>query len=118
MGSPSVEHIRQLTQRMRHSDEAYWPRVRAALTDKGVEVERSWLADAWPEDYGFELGYVVTGSGDVYRFGFNWRRGVNEGVFSEWVQLSNDLELESDDEWAIASEAIRSARQLLQESGG
>lgn len=116
--SQSRNEVRELTHLLRQSDDDYWRSLRAVLAQKGIDVERSWLADVWPEDYRFELGYVVASDGEVYRFGFDWTQGRDKGVLREWVRLQNEEELIADNEWAIAEEGISAARELAEESQG
>lgn len=111
----SREAVNQLTQLLRQSEESFWQRIRGCLAQKGIDVSRSWLADSWPEDNRFDLGYLVTPTG-IYRFGFDWTQGEDEGVITEWVQLRSDEELKTDTEWVIAKESITAARELLEES--
>jgi hypothetical protein len=101
---------------MRTSREPMWVRVRALLTEKGLNPATSLVAESFPDDRSLEFGIVVTGDGRVFQFDYDYLgKSIGEGTFTDWEDLTDAYERSPHSD--IVSAAIRMAREQTDESG-
>jgi hypothetical protein len=82
--------IEQLTALLRSAEDPFWNRIRYLLHERGFSVVTGLLADCFPDDEQFEFGLMVGADGRVFQFGLAYlHRQVEEGIFSEWVELTD-----------------------------
>jgi len=87
--STQRDYALRCTELLRTSPEPMWARIRELLEERGVSPHTSVLATSFPDDNSFEFGVLVTSNRRVYQFGLDYLHGsVEEGVFTEWVDLS------------------------------
>jgi hypothetical protein len=85
----SRDYIRNLTELLHTDEDPLWARLRCLLKEKGLDPQTVLLADCFPDDTNFEFGLVVTADRRASQCGFDYlRRPIEEGIFSEWVDLT------------------------------
>ena len=87
--STKREYVLRCTELLRDSPDPMWRRSRELLEERGVSPATSFLATSFPDDTDFEFGVIVTSDRRVYQFGLDYlHKPVEQGVFTEWVDLT------------------------------
>ena len=83
------EGIEEQTRALRSSRGGWWPKVRELLRERGVEPDRSALAEWFPDDTQDEFGVVVTRDGLVFAFDYCYfHRPLDQGWIANWRDLT------------------------------
>jgi hypothetical protein len=95
-----LDQIRKLTTLLRSGDAPFWSRLRNLLRERGVSPDQAALAECFPDGDSPEFGIVVaTDRTDlfgvvvavdrtVFQFKLSYLDVIEEGTFSEWVDLT------------------------------
>jgi len=74
------------TRLLRKSDDPLYSRLRVLLAELGVDIERSVLADFFPDDGNLEFGIIVTPAREVFEFDLRHGRGdLKAQVANAWI---------------------------------
>ena len=107
------EYVLRCTELLRESPDPMWRRTRELLEERGISPANSILATSFPDDTSFEFGVIVTNDHRVYQFGLDYlHKPVEQGVFTEWVDLTERHRS------SPYSEDVAAALELLSESAG
>ena len=86
----TVQRIEEFTHLLRSSDDLLWSRLRFLLREKGLDPQTLLVAESFPDDGQFEFGLIVTQDRKAFQFGFDYlHKTVEEGIFSEWEDLTD-----------------------------
>ncbi len=82
--------VREGTEKLRHSDDDLWPRLRELLAEKGLDPNDLAVVMLWPEDGAVLAGHVLHRSGRVFFFEFSYADRDHHGDFlRKWEARSN-----------------------------
>ncbi len=83
------DQIDELTHSMRGSGDPLWVRLRTLLRERGVEPDRSLLAEFFQDDEALYFGIVVTQAKRAVQFDLDiLHRPVEEAVLSQWNDIT------------------------------
>ena len=84
----AIERVSWLTPRLRTSADPNWALLRRLLIAESVDVDSSWLAEAYDDDVTIFFGVIVTGSGEVFELNYSWNVD-QERVRATMVRFEN-----------------------------
>ncbi len=84
------DYVKQLTNLLRMDKGPMWERMRVLFRGKGLDPATLVLADSFEDDDQFEFGLIVTPSGEVFQYGYDYRgKDISDGFFREWQNLTD-----------------------------
>jgi hypothetical protein len=84
------QRAKESTQWLRTSPDPIATRLRILLNERRLNPEMLVLADCFPDDGQLWFGLLVTPDSKCIQFDFEyWHKSVEQGVFSEWVDLTD-----------------------------
>ena len=88
--SKTIESIKELTNIFHSSQDDMICGIKQCIESEGINPKELIVAELFPDDTCFELGIVITKSGKVFQFGYNYfENQENKGSFTEWHDLTN-----------------------------
>ena len=64
--------------------------IKQCIESEGINTKDVIVAELFPDDSCFELGIIITKTGKVYQFGYDYIENQEKnGNFTEWHDLTN-----------------------------
>ena len=84
------ETIKQQTEILRNSNKSMAVGIRRCLKEKCIDPKTIIVAEWFPDDTRSEFGIVVTVTGEVYQFGYDYlNKPEGDGTFNEWENITH-----------------------------
>jgi hypothetical protein len=85
--------IERDTERLRAGTDPALRRIRDLIAGHGVDIGTSLVANLMPEDANMLSGFIVTASGRVHEFEYDWRgTQPDQGRLAAWRDITDSYE--------------------------